>query len=130
MRRAGPAALLAGLVVLWLLPACARPTEGRPASSTAPRLTLSPVSGPPGTTVRYQGVGFTPGSPVVVLMIPGLGLVVDEEIATPQGTVAGSFTMPVPDEVAELRYGNVSVFAFDRASGRETPAVLFQLTQR
>lgn len=92
-------------------------------------LAIDPVVGPPGTSVSYVGVGFTPGERVSVLLVLGLGIVVDEQTAGPTGLVTGSFTMPHPDRAAELPFGRVDVFAIDAATGEETLPAPFSLTR-
>ena len=99
-----------------------------PLSQPSP-LTISPTSGPPGTVVQYSGIGFTPGGRVSVLLIQGLGLIVDEVTADAGGGVSGSFRMPAPRDAAELGFGPVEVFAIDEASGQETAATIFLLTE-
>ena len=90
-------------------------------------LTLSPTSGPPGTVVRYTGTGFTAGGKVTVLLVPGLGLIVDEVIADPTGGIRGDFTMAGPG--GEVTYGAVGVFAIDEATRRESPPTTFTLIE-
>jgi hypothetical protein len=114
-------ALLTGLV-----PALA---WGAPPAQPAP-LSIAPLSGPPGAVVQYSGSGFTPGGRVSVLLIEGLGLIVDEPVAAADGNVQGSFTMPEPVDVAELLFGPVAVFAIDEVTGQETPRATFTLTER
>lgn len=92
-------------------------------------LTVNPTSGPPGTLVRYSGTGFTPGGRVSVLLVRGLGLIVDEPTADPTGSISGTFAVPNPETAAEIQFGPIDVFAIDEATGRESPATTFVITQ-
>lgn len=119
--------VLLAIAVLFAVPSGS--AAAHPSMQPQP-LAISPESGPPGTVVQYSGSGFTPGGRVSVLLIGGLGLIVDEPAASPGGTITGSFRMPQPrgPGVAELSYGPVDVFAIDEATGRESPYTVFLLT--
>jgi len=92
-----------------------------------PSISIDPTAGFPGTLVTYQGTGFTPGGGVSVLLVPGLGLVVDEKVADTLGRVGGSFVIPNPVGKAEMGFGPVGVFAIDRVTGAETASVSFNI---
>lgn len=102
---------------------------GSAAAQTTPVIGIDPVVGPPGTVVSYSGVGFTPNGRVIILLVRGLGLIVDERNADGLGRVAGSFAFPSPQEAAEFGFGRVDVFAIDQATGRETLPAGFLLTR-
>ena len=92
-----------------------------------PSLVLSPTSGAPGTPVNYSGSRFTPGGRASVLVIRGVGIVVDTVTADQNGNVSGTFPMPSPSIIGQLQLGPVDVFAIDAATGRETGPSTFTL---
>jgi hypothetical protein len=64
-----------------------------PAWAQAPTLTISPTSGPDGTTITYHGTGYTPNGQVSVLFT-GDGLIHDQAEADANGAIHGTFTAP------------------------------------
>ena len=122
MKAKFPYLLLALLLALTLLP-----VPGVQAQTQPPALAIDQAIGTAGTRVGFTGVGFTPGGVINVLLTTGVGLVVAQPTANGNGGVTGSFTMPA--NVPEVgTAGRVSVFAIDRATGRETMPAFFVLT--
>ena len=62
-----------------------------PVAKAAPSITLSPTSGPPGTTVAITCSGFTPNGQVQIFIN---GVIVATTIATSTGAISTSFTVP------------------------------------
>ncbi|MBI2953697.1 MAG: hypothetical protein HYY30_05240 [Chloroflexi bacterium] len=103
--------------------------SGIAAAQTTPVIGIDPVVGPPGTVVTYSGAGFTPNGRVVVALVRGLGLIVDERNADGTGRVTGTFTFRAPQDAAEFGFGRVEVFAIDQTTGRATLPASFLLTR-
>jgi hypothetical protein len=65
--------------------------------SISPRLVLSPTSGPVGSTVTIQGLGFSNGAPVGFQWakpLTGLGSITTDDNGSFIGTAAFTFTVP------------------------------------
>lgn len=113
-------ALAAILTTLLLTLALALPVIAQ----INPTLSINPTSGTGGTTVSYEGTGFTPTGQVVVL-ISADGLIVDDTTADENGTISGSFSAPNRDEITGETGNTIPVFAIDQATGTETSRVSF-----
>jgi hypothetical protein len=110
--------LALALVTMMVLPAWAQ----------APTLTISPTSGPDGTTITYHGTGYTPNGPVSVLLT-GDGLIVDETEADANGAIHGTFTAPARSRLTGESTNTIPVFTIDGASGAESARVTFTYVQ-
>lgn len=64
-----------------------------------------------------------------MLLVRGLGIVVNTPTADQNGNISGSFAMPSPATLPQLLFGPVDVFAIDAATSRETPSATFTLAR-
>ncbi len=110
--------LALALVTMMVLPAWAQ----------APTLTISPTSGPDGTTITYHGTGYTPNGQVSVLFT-GDGLIVDQAEADANGAIHGTFTAPGRSRLTGESTNTIPVFVLDDASGVESARVTFTYMQ-
>ncbi len=112
--------LAATLPTLFLTLALALPALAQ----SNPSLSINPTSGSGGTTISYEGTGFTPEGQVTIL-ISADGLIVDETTADENGAIRGSFSAPNRDEITGETGNTIPVFAIDQATGTETSRVSY-----
>lgn len=119
MRRFLSVLAAVALTLVWTLSAVAQ---------TAPTISIEPSSGSGGTTITYQGTGFTPNGEVTVV-ISADGLIVDEVTADGSGAIGGSFQAPNRGDITGESSNAIPVFAIDRQSGAESNRVTFTYVQ-
>lgn len=90
----------------------------------APTLVLDPSAGGGGTTVGYSGRGYTPGAEVT-LVAGGDGVIVAIALADGEGNISGELDMISREDIPGVNGNEVSVFAIELDSGRESGRVAF-----
>jgi LPXTG-motif cell wall-anchored protein len=98
-------------------------------AQTAPTISINPTSGSGGTTVMYEGTGYTPNGEATVV-ISADGLIVDDTVADDSGAISGSFSAPDRDDITGESTNNIPVFAIDEDSAAESNRVTFTYVQK